>query len=267
RYYNSLGDRIVAGYPRDEAAEFEKKLGYHDDLLDCGEIFHFLVLEGSKEILDRLAFEKCALHVVVTDDQTPYRTRKVRFLNGAHTGNVLAAIQGGVTFVDEMMDDPVFGKMTRKMIYDEIFPTVKLPDEEKKFFADSIVERFQNPFAHHRLLSIALNSVSKWRVRVLPSLLDFTQMKGELPACLAFSLAALLAFYRGKYPADDSPEVLSFFKEAQAQSTGDFVRSALGKVDFWAMDLNTVPGLTDFVTKKLALIESKGIRFAAESVL
>ncbi len=281
-FVNTLVDRIVAGYPRAEAAEFEAKFGYEDKLLDCGEVFHFFVIEGPQSILEELPLKECGLNVVVTDNQTPYRTRKVRFLNGAHTANVLASILGGITFVDEMMNDEVFGKMVRKSIFDEIFHTVNLPEDEKKFFADSIVERFLNPFAQHRLLSISLNSVSKWKVRVLPSLLDYTGLKGKLPEVLAFSLAALLRFYRltgnadgsasGSYrdvtwQVSDSPDVIDFFAGIANDSTAGYVRKAMGNTSLWEMDLNTVPGLTDYVTAKLEAIDRDGIREAVKTVL
>ena len=281
-FINTLVDRIVAGYPRAEAEKICAELGYQDNLLDCGEIFHFFVMEGPESILKELPLKECGLNVVVTDNQSPYRTRKVRFLNGAHTADVLASIIGGLTFVDEMMNDPVFGKMVRKAIYGEIFHTVNLPENEKQFFADSIVERFLNPFAQHRLLSISLNSVSKWKVRVMPSLLDYTKLKGELPEVLAFSLAALLRFYRlskdaeGKatascngisWPVSDSPDVIDFFAGIAGDSTADYVRKALANTAFWEADLNTVPGLTAFVTDKLEAIDRIGIREAVKTVL
>lgn len=281
-FVNTLVDRIVAGYPREEATKIESELGYEDKLLDCGEIFHFFVIEGPQSILKELPFTECGLNVVVTDNQAPYRTRKVRFLNGAHTANVLASILGGLTFVDEMMNDSVFGKMVRKAIYSEIFYTVELPDNEKQFFADSIVERFLNPFAHHRLLSISLNSVSKWKVRVQPSLLDYAGSKGELPQVLAFSLAALLRFYRIRqngegrasgsyrgieYPVSDSPDVLGFFAGLADAPAAEYVRQSLANTSFWGTDLNTVPGLTAFVTEKLNLIDKAGIRDAVKSIL
>ncbi len=279
-YINTLVDRIVAGYPRAEAEQICAELGYKDNLLDCGEPFHFYVLEGPQSVLDELPLKECGLNVVVTDNQTPYRTRKVRFLNGAHTGNILAALLGGLNLVDEMMNDADFGAMVRKSIFDEIFPTVDLPDQEKQFFAESVVERFLNPFANHRLLSISLNSVSKWKVRVLPSLLDYLQMKGQLPPVLAFSLAALLRFYRLKldadgnatgscgeltWPVSDSPEILAFF--AGIADDADYVRKALANTEFWGMDLNTVAGLTDSVTANLAKIDQDGIRAAVKALL
>lgn len=278
RFYNTLVDRIVAGYPREEAAQMEQELGYHDRLLDCGEIFHFFVLEGDPSLEDELPLSKSGLTVRIVADQSPYRTRKVRFLNGAHTADVPASIMGGLTFVDEMMRDADFGQMTRRCIYKEIAPTVQLPDSEKISFADSVVERFLNPFAHHRLMSISLNSVSKWKVRVLPSLKDFVEMSGKLPQALAFSLAALARFYRvdaaGQsklgdvaWSVTDSPEVVAFFASIAPLSDAEYVRQMLAKTDFWDCDLNTIPGLTDFVTAKLALIEAKGIREAVRSIL
>ncbi len=286
-FFNTLVDRIVAGYPRTEAKELEKKLGYEDNLIDCCEVFHFFVIEGPQELEEELPLRAAGLNVVITDNQTPYRTRKVRFLNGAHTANVLAASLGGLTFVEEMMKDPLFGKIIRKSINEEIYPTVKLPEEEKRFFADSVIERFLNPFAMHRLLSISLNSVSKWKVRVLPSMLDYISEKDALPECLAFSLAALIRFYLvamadGKavgttedgtaYPVEDSADVLEFFAARTAalksqDSSAAAVGEILGREEFWGMDLNTVPGLAAFVAEKFALIQSQGIRAAAESIL
>ena len=285
-FVNTLVDRIVAGYPRAEVAKIEEELGYNDNLIDCGEIFHFFVIEGPQSLAKELPLAEAGLQVVITDNQTPYRTRKVRFLNGAHTADVLAASLGGLTFVDEMMDDPDFGKMVRKAINDEIFHTVALPEEEKRFFADSVIERFRNPFAQHRLLSISLNSVSKWKVRVMPSLLDYVAMKGKLPEVLAFSLAALIRFYMlemkdgaaagcadGKtYPVADSDDVLKFFADATDayKKTGDtaaLVKSVLGNTAFWGQDLNLVSGLAPFVTEKLECINKNGIRAAVKTIL
>lgn len=276
-FVDTLVDRIVAGYPRAEAAEMEKKFGYEDKLIDCGEIFHFFVLETKPETLRGLPFAECGLNVRITDDLVPYRTRKVRFLNGAHTANVLAAILGGLKQVDEMMDDPLFGETVRRSIYDEIFPTVDLPEAEKKFFADSVVERFKNPFAHHQLLSISLNSVSKFKVRVLPTLLDYLAIKKTLPVRLTFSLAALLRFYRIEtdmgnkatghadgfdYPVSDSAEVIAFFAGKAKLPAKEFVHAALVNDAFWGMDLTAVPGLESAVAGHLEKIEAAGIRAA-----
>ncbi len=285
-FVNTLVDRIVAGYPRAEAKKIEAELGYEDNLLDCGEIFHFFVIEGPQELAKELPLAECGLKVVITDNQTPYRTRKVRFLNGAHTANVLAASLGGLTFVDEMMNDADFGKMVRDAIFNEIFVTVDLPEEEKRFFANSIVERFLNPFAQHQLISISLNSVSKWKVRVLPSLLDFVKSEGKLPSVLAFSLAALIRFYMGKmvddkytgsvdgrtYPISDDADKVALFAEltAQYEATKDvkaLVSTVLARTDFWEMDLNSVENLNDFVCEKLEMILSQGVRNAVKSIL
>ena len=179
-FCNTLVDRIVAGYPRNEAEKFCEKFGYKDNLIDCGEVFHFFVIEGPGCVGRELPFKKASLNTVIVDNQTPYRTRKVRFLNGAHTASVLAAYLAGFDYVDEMTGDALFGRYMKQILFNEVFPTVDLPDDEKNAFAHAVLERFANPFAFHRLLSISLNSVSKWKVRVLPSLLDFVRIKGAL---------------------------------------------------------------------------------------
>ena len=286
-FVNTLVDRIVAGYPRTEAADYCAKLGYRDDLLDCGEIFHLFVIEGDEKFRAKLPFAEAGLNLVWTRDQAPYRSRKVRFLNGGHTSSVLAAYLAGFDFVDRMTADPLFGRYLRTALFEEVFPTVQLPDDEKRAFAESIIDRFLNPFANHQLISISLNSISKWQVRVLPSLLDYQKLTGKLPKVLTFSLAALLAFYRGSetadgkwegkrdkgtYPINDDPEKIRFLNDRYRKLDTDkdasaFVRSVLARTDFWGQDLTTVPDLADAVARDLAAIRRDGIVPAVQQLL
>ncbi len=141
-----------------------------------------LVIEGADaDIQKRLPFTQAGLNVVFTDDMQPYRTRKVAVLNGAHTGNVLGAFLAGLETVGEMLADPDFSKFLKDMLLKEIVPTLKLPQQEKEEYAKVILERFANPFIRHELLSISLNSVAKWKVRVLPSLLSYIMEEGITP--------------------------------------------------------------------------------------
>ena len=280
RFYNTLVDRIVTGYPRDEAAAIWEKNDCRDELLDVGEYFHLWVIEGDLRLKDEIPFEKSGLNVVVTDNLKPYRDRKVRVLNGAHTGNVLAAFLAGVDTVGEMMDDAELGAFLRDMVNEEILPGVKLPDADKRAYAEAVFERFQNPFVRHELLSISLNSVSKWKVRVLPSLKDYVAEKGTLPLKLAFSLAGLIAFYKGEwkgeayegkrakgdaYPIRDDKPVMDALFGAWSGHGGDYVslaREVLSNASLWDEDLTAIPGMTDAVAKSLADIEAKGVRGA-----
>ncbi len=276
----TLVDRIVAGYPRNEAEKICQKLGYQDNLLDCGEPFHFFVIEGPDSVAGELPFEKAGLNVVFVKDQTPYRTRKVRFLNGAHTSSVLAAYLAGFDYVDEMVRDELFSKYLKKILFEEIFVTVPLPEKEKQQFAAAVLERFANPFAMHQLISISLNSVSKWKVRVLPSLLDYQKLNGKLPRLLSYSLAALIAFYQNRngigcnranaYTVSDSPDIVSFFEQIWASHEGEpekIAEAVLGNTAFWDMNLCDVPGLLDSVAKDLQQIKTLGIRSSLKGLL
>ncbi len=282
-FLNTLVDRIVPGYPRAEADQLRQELGYDDKLIVAAEYFHLWVIEGPRHLADELPFAKAGLNVIWTNDLTPYRTRKVRVLNGAHTAGVMAAYLAGLETVSEMVDDLVFGPYIRQAVFDEILPTLALPEGEKHAYAESVMERFRNPFVRHELLSICLNSAAKWKVRVLPSLLDYQKTHGgRLPRALAFSLAALIAFYRGNiitsnellgrrgtqsYPIRDDAAVLSFFAAAwkQAEQTKNWkelATSTLARADFWGLDLNFVPGLADFVAESVEAIVLNGARSA-----
>lgn len=279
-FLNTLVDRIVPGYPKAEAAEIAKKVGYQDNLVVASEHFHLWVIEGPRELEAELPFARAGLNVVWTNDLTPYRSRKVRVLNGAHTGSVLAAYAAGATTVKEMMDDELLAAFVQRLVFDEIVPYLSQPAEERRAYAEAVLERFRNPFVRHELLSISLNSVSKWKVRVLPSLLDAVAANRTVTPLLAFSLAALLWFYRGhrepngqvlgrrgdeKYPIRDDEGVLDFFVRewALADETGDrfqFTKNALAQTQFWGRDLNDVPGLTFTVSIALERIASLGMR-------
>ena len=255
-FTNTLVDRIVTGYPRDTASEMEKEYGYLDNIIDTAEIFHLWVIQGDKKYAEELPFDKIGLNVLWTDDVTPYKKRKVRILNGAHTMMVLAAHLAGLETVKEAMDDELVFNFMKTGVFDEIIPTLDLPKDELIQFANDVIERFQNPFIKHYLLSIALNSVSKYQVRVLPSVLEYIKENNKEPKCLVFSLAALIAFYRTD-AANDNPDVMEFMKTAS-------VDDILSKEEYWGTDLSM---LKDSINGYLKSIEEKGIRAAMEEVV
>ena len=276
-FLSTLVDRIVPGYPRDEIEQITAELGYKDNLIDTGEIFHLLVIEGANaEIQQKLPLSQAGLNVVFTNDMQPYRTRKVAVLNGAHTGNVLGAHLAGLETVGEMLADPDFSVFLKDMLLKEIVPILDLPENAKTAYAEAILERFANPFIHHELLTISLNSVAKWKVRVLPSMLAYIMKEGLTPKRMVFSLAALIAFYNGKrnekgefigeangkkYLINDSEKVTSFFEEAyKKDDLEEMTEMILRKRSFWSEDLTQIPTLHSEVTRYLHKIQTQGVR-------
>lgn len=131
-FCSTLVDRIVTGYPRNEAAAICEELGYKDNLIDTGEIFGFWVIEGPQSIKDEFPVDKANLPILITDNHKPYKQRKVRILNGAHTSFVLGAYLAGHDIVRDCMNDDVICGFMNKTIYDEIIPTLDLPKAELK---------------------------------------------------------------------------------------------------------------------------------------
>lgn len=274
----SLVDRIVPGYPRDRIEEITEELGYEDNLVNVAEQFHLWVIEGPQWIKDEFPVEKAGLNVKLVDDMTPYRTRKVRILNGAHTALVPVSYLYGLETVGQSVDHEVIGEFIKGVMYDEIIPTLDLPEDELKYFAGAVLERFENPFVKHYLMSIALNSMSKFETRDLPSLLEYINRKGELPKKLVFSLASLIEFYKGKRGEEDikladDADILDLYKNAWGSYDGTeeglrtVVAAVLGYEKNWKMDLNKVEGLTNAVTDYLVKIEKLGIKEALKEVM
>lgn len=255
-FTNTLVDRIVTGYPRDNAKEMEESFGYLDNIIDTAEIFHLWVIEGDSKYSEEIPFHKIGLNVIWTDDVTPYKKRKVRILNGAHTMMVLAARLKGLETVKDAMDDDVVYSFMKKGIFDEIIPTLDLPKDELEKFANDVIERFKNPFIKHYLLSIALNSVSKFKVRVLPSIIEYIKEFGKEPKCLVFSLAALIMFYRTDESKDDE-EIMSYMKNASADQI-------LKREDYWGQDLSMISGS---INKYISMIENDGVGNAMKSII
>lgn len=287
-FLNTLVDRVVTGYPRDEIKELEAKLGYHDSLLDTGELFHLWVIEGPEHLAVRLPFAKAGLNVIWTRDMTPYRTRKVRILNGAHTSSVPAAFLYGLDTVGEMMDHAVLGRYVRQVIFDEIVPSIELDKAMLTDFADSVIDRFRNPYIKHYLLSILLNSSSKFKARVLPSILEYQARFGTLPAKLTFSLAALIAVYKdgkvagsgmqarreqGEFVMKDDMPVLVFFADVWQGFDGTpaaarkVAETVLQNTALWGQDLTKVAGLVDKTGDYLHSISAHGLQATVKQLV
>jgi len=224
-FCNTLVDRIVTGYPKDEKID----LGYEDGMLNTSELFHLWVIESKYDITKEFPFDKANLNIIVTHDLDRYRTRKVRILNGAHTAMIPYAMLRGIQTVGDCMKDAEMSAFVKACVYDEIIPTLDLPDEELKSYADDVFERFENVFIRHFCSSIALNSVSKFKVRVLPSILEYVNRRGELPKNLIKSFAKLIEFYKTDM-TDDAPEIIEFMKKSS-------VREILTNSALWGENL------------------------------
>lgn len=272
-FCSTLVDRIVTGYPRDEATTLETQLGYHDAFLATAEHFYLFVIQGPQSLAQTLKLDKYPLNIRIVDDIKPYKERKVAILNGAHTALVPIAYLAGLNTVGEAMADQQISQFVAQLMSEEIIPVLDLPRNELQTFTQAVQSRFRNPFIQHQLLSIALNSMTKFRTRILPQLLTSQQVNGALPPRLTFAFAALLMFYRGKrgnedFPLQDDEYWLACFAslwrdvDAGLLPIQDLVQQVLADNHHWGQDLNQTPQLADQVTEQLQTIQRIGIRDA-----
>lgn len=276
-FCNTLVDRIVPGFPKDEITQIQEELGYNDQLVVAGEYFHFWVIEAPEWVQQEFPASQSGLQVKFVNDITPYREQKVLVLNGCHTGSFAVAYLSGLETVREAFEDPEVGKFMRELVYNEVVPVLKGDENELKAFAHKILERFSNPFIRHLWQSIALNANSKWETRNLPTVLKYYQAFGSLPQRQVFSLAAMIAYFKGEvngkhYPMQDDQWILDFYQEAWAQcdgspaSTESLVKKVLALDKLWKQDLNQLPGLTAAVSNYLLLIEQAGMKQAVRAL-
>ncbi len=267
----TLVDRIVSGYPIGREEEIRNAIGYSDQLMVAGEYYHSWIIQGPQLVQKELPFDKTTLNVTFVDDLTPYREMKVRILNGAHTAMVPVAYLAGIRYVKEAIDDLVIGKFVEKILFKETALTLQFPDSIKHSFVSDVLDRFRNPFLQHQLISISLNSTSKFVTRLLPILKDYLISEDQPPKHIVFGLSALLLFYRGEFNGaqidlKDDPKVIEFFIEQWERYTINkvdlftVVNSILSNIDIWGEDLNQLNGLPDMVIRNITTIEKIGIR-------
>ena len=264
-FHSTLVDRIVPGYPKDEIEAYNAQLDYSDNLIVAAEVFLLWVIEGGDDLKAKLPFHKTSLDVKIVDDMQPYRTRKVRILNGAHTAMVPFSMLYGNKTVKQSVDNKFTGPFIHKAVFDEISDTLEMDRNELNSFSDEIFDRFRNPFIIHNLSSIALNSISKFTVRVLPSLLGYVKINKKLPTNLTFAFASLIRFYKGTWngetlPVQDSDDIVATF--AKIWESNDYTKvakNALSISDFWGEDLTKVENLTEAVALALKEIDANGV--------
>lgn len=209
RFYNTLVDRIVTGYPRDEVETLRETIDFDDQLINTTEVFNLWVIEGNAE--DELPLQKTGLNVVWTQDAKPYKQRKVRILNGAHTALVPLAMLKGYTEVREALLDSKLNAQLKTIIFNEIIPSLDLPKEEMTDFANTVIDRFLNPYIHHQLRSIALNAYDKFKVRVMPSILSYQAKFNKYPKELMEAFDAFYAFYQTEM-VNDAQDKIDFMR-------------------------------------------------------
>lgn len=282
-FCNTLVDRIVTGYPKDEIEIFDK-LGYKDQLLTVGEPYHLFAIDAPPEVAKEIPFEKAGLNVK-WDDITPFRNLKVRLLNGPHTMMSSVCYLAGVDTVQEVMEDETLRTFIANGMLNEIYPTVDIEEAEKKHFVEAVTERFLNPYNKHFIKDIALSSVYKFKSRLIPSLLDYVEQKNTLPPSITFALAGLLAFNRpikveggelvgqrgeAEYAIRDNPSVMKTCLSAwtnfddTAEGVTALVTEVLSNTKIWGQDLHAVPNLTPTVATHLNDILENGMRACVE---
>lgn len=278
-FTSTLVDRIVTGRPSaEEAEEFAKENGYEDKLLVFSELFNLWVIEGDKNKAKDLGFEGLPCNVIWTDNVDPYKKRKVRILNGGHTSTVPAAVIHGFDIVRDFMEDDVFKTYLNDLIDIEVIPNIDLPKEDLVKFKNEVFLRFNNPYVDHKLLSITLNSISKFNARCLPSIVDYYNESGDVPKHFAFSLAALIRFYEieknsegyfgkdenGKaYPVSDDKDLLELF--AKKAKDDNYIDEILAS-DIWEYDLDKLGDFKKQVKKYYKDIKEKSIKEVMEAI-
>lgn len=277
-FCSTLVDRIVTGFPRDEHAALQTEFGYRDNFMVTSEYFHLFVIQGSERIKQFLKVDQTDLNILVVDDIAPYKQRKVAILNGAHTAMVPLAYLAGLEAVKETVEDPLFSRFVQQFIFDEVIPTLNFPADEISAFANAVITRFKNPYIHHLLISISLNSMTKFTTRILPQLLSYHAKTGALPPLMITALAGQLLFYRGlrgdeSIPLKDDDFWLTKFSALWHEyqqgklPLQELVSSVLSEHDHWGQDLNQVDGMTTAVTASLDKLLNQGVRATLEPLL
>ncbi|MFK7800255.1 MAG: tagaturonate reductase [Anaerolineae bacterium] len=265
-FCNTLVDRIVPGFPHERAADIQAEIGFVDPLLVEGESYHSWIIEAPEIVRAEFPADTIGLNVKFVTDATRYRELKVRILNGAHTSMVMVGYLHGLRSVREAVEDELVGRFVHNLLYKEVLPALDFPAAEKEQMANDVLQRFKNPFLHHKLMAISLNSTAKFKARLLPSLLDYAERSGQPPQRICLAFAALTLFYKGEWNGmpielNDDQVVLEWWKGIWAADVTAEARVAhvLRNQTIWGQDLTKVSGLQTQITAYLKQLEQNGI--------
>ena len=265
-FVDTLVDRIVSGHDPEARIRLLAETGQDDALLVVAEPYHLLTIQG-REREDLLPLRRAGLNVTWTADIAPYRLLKVRILNGGHTFLAMVGSALGVPLVRSCLGHPALKAALDCLYATEIIPALPVPEREGSAYARTILDRFDNPFMEHKLESIALNSVAKWRSRLLPSAVDFAAKQGRAPALIAFSLAALIQRYTTVAGIQDDAPVLAAFARLKPVAQADPVQAAqaaLADPGIWGSPLPELPGFAAAVAAGFLEIRTLGMAAALE---
>lgn len=272
-FYDTLVDRIVPGFPRENIDEVKGELGFDDNLVVKGEFFHVWAIGGdTKVIKEKLPLDKIGLNVLFMDDIRGFRSKKVRILNGAHTAMVPIAVQLGCDTVKDAFNLPLIEKYINCMVSSEVLPMIDGDEKELQEFADKILERFYNPFLKHYLKDISLNSLSKWETRDYPTVLDNYKKLGKTSPLTTFSFAALLVLYSRKstiqFAPNDTQESLDFIQKTfDPNNIEGWVTGIVDNKDIWKENFSEVPHFIKEVSTYVSLILEKGMEESLKTIL
>ena len=272
--YSTLVDRIVPGYPKDTIDEILNKIQLEDQLVVKAEIFHLWVIEAPQSVADEFPADKAGLNVLFVPSEKPYHERKVTLLNGPHTVLSPVGYLSGLDTVRECVEDELIGKYVNKVMFEELLSILDLPKSELEQYANSVLERFRNPFVKHMVTSIMLNSFPKYKTRDLPGLKIYLQRKGELPSGLVLGLAGIITYYKGgkrnndTIAPNDDKAILDLLAELwQSNDVGKVAQGVLSAEFIWGENLNNIPGLEKKLTGYLRSIQDKGMLETVKTIL
>ncbi len=273
-FCDTLVDRIVPGFPSDSITEIKEKLGYDDDMVVKGELFHVWAIGSDRhdQVHNEFPLDKAGLNVLFMDSIKAFRDKKVRILNGSHTGMVPIALQLGCETVLDAFGHPAVSRFINTMMTREVLPVIEGDPEELRRFADGILERFYNPYMRHMLKSIALNSLSKWEARNFPTVRDQWEKNGTPAEFEIFTFAALMALYApcSSFSPDDDKAYLSKINEAWQKHPGDYaaiIKDITGSGIFTVDFESIVPGFSSKAGEYLGMIMNDGMSKALDDFL
>ena len=271
-FCDTLVDRIVPGFPRENIAEIKEELGFDDNLVVKAEFYHLWAIGGPgyEEVQRRLPLDKAGLHVIFMPTIKQFRDKKVRILNGSHTGMVPIGLQIGCETVMDAFNNADLEAFVNTMVAEEVIPMIEEDQEELKVFASGILERFYNPYIRHMLKTISLNSLSKWETRNFPTVLDNWKKAGKVAEKELFTFAALLTLYSGKvdFTPDDTAEHVEFIQKVwNSDDVEATVKAIVENRNIWTVDFTEVAPFVEKVAGYVKVILAEGMAAALKKML
>ena len=178
---NCMVDRITPITTAEDRDGLQQRYGVLDEWPVASEAFHQWVIEDDFKA-GRPAWEQVGAQFVA--DVDPYEKMKIGLINGGHSLVGLTGCLADYSYIDEVIEDPLFSALLRQYMEREVTPVLDpVAGVDLSAYKNQVIHRFGNSTIKDSVGRIILESSAKIPKFILPTLKANLERGGPIRIC------------------------------------------------------------------------------------